>query len=253
MRNRFSVVADTVFVLFAGFFVFLWLFYYLLPYPFSLLLSIVVSALIAVFFLAIVRKKNEKTAIEKADLKKYESVMLDLAVANKTEKLKFFCSLYKKIYENVKVLKGAVFIADKNLAVFPEFSLSPVGKETIVKAVGRFPAGAEILAENFTDEEQRFSRKFGGAVKLTVGTEAFALMKKHDLFPERKVTIPETRKKSFKLSFSFEKKKAVSFLLFGSLFVLFSFIAPVKVYYVISGLALLGLAVFIRLFGKRTA
>ena len=252
MRNRFSVAADTVFVLFAGFFVFLWLFYYLMPYPYSLLLAIVLSSLLAVCFLSVVKKKNEKTTIEKADLKKYESAMLDLAVANKTEKLRFFCSLYKKIYGNVKVFKGSVFIADENRAIFPEFSLSAVGKETIIKAIGRFPAGVEILAENFSDEEIRFSKKFGDTVKLTVGAEAFALMKKYDCFPERKVKIPETEKKSFKLAFSFEKRKAVSFLLFGSLFLLFSFIAPIKVYYVISGLALLGLSVFIRLFGKKT-
>ncbi|MBP5686384.1 MAG: hypothetical protein J6W87_01205, partial [Clostridia bacterium] len=151
------------------------------------------------------------------------------------------------------VFKGAVFVADENRAVFPEFSLSPVGKETIVKAVGRFPAGAEILAENFTDEEIRFSKKFGGAVKLTVGAEVFALMKKHGLFPERKVNLTETEKKPFKFSFSFEKRKAVSFLLFGSLFLVFSIIAPIKIYYVISGLALLSLSVFTRLFGKKTA
>lgn len=253
MRNRFSIAADTVFILFAGFFVFLWLFYYLLPYPYSLLLAIVVSALIAVCFLALIKRKTEKTAIAKADQKQYENAMLDLAVTNKTEKLKFFCGLYKKIYGNVKVFKGAVFIVDENRAVFPEFSLSPVGRDVIVKAAEKFPSGAEILSECFTDEEVRFSKKFGGAVNLTSGAEVFALMKKYDCFPERKISFPENGKTHIKLSFSFEKKKAASFLLFGSFFLLFSFVAPIKIYYVISGLALLSLSVFIRLFGKKTA
>ena len=224
MRNGFSIIADVVFVLFAGFFIFLWLFYYFLPYPYSLLLAIVVSALVAVLFLAFTKKKNEKTAIEKADRKKYENAMLDLSIMNKTERLKFFCSLYKKVYGNAKVFKGAVLLENEKRAVFPEFSFSPVGKEKIIKAVEKFPSGAEILSESFTDEEIRFSKKFGDGVKLTAGAEVFALMKKHNLFPEQKVKLSETAKKHVRLSFSFEKKKAVSFLLFGSFFILFSFI-----------------------------
>ena len=253
MRNRFSIAADTVFVLFAGFFIFLWLFYYLVKYPYSLLLAIIVSALVSVFFLALLIKKNEKTAIEKADREKYENAMIDLAVTNKTEKLRFFGSLYKKAYGDAKVLKGAVYIPSENRAVFPAFTLSPVGRETVAKAIGKFPAGVTILSESFTDEEIRFARKFGDKVSLISGAEVFSLMKKYGVFPERKLFPDETERKTFKFSLSFEKKKAVSFLLFGSFFILFSFIAPVKIYYVISGLALIGLAVFIRLFGKRTA
>ena len=62
-----------------------------------------------------------------------------------------------------------------------------------------------------------------------------------------------TKRIGTSVSFSFEKRKAVSFLLFGSLFLVFSIIAPIKIYYVISGLALLSLSVFTRLFGKKTA
>lgn len=249
MRTTFSVAVDTAFVLLISFVLSLVFFYYYTPYPFSVIISAAVSVIFCVLFRFFTKNKTEKQRVKKEDEEKYENAMLNLAFMNRTRQLAFIRALFEKEYGKVKTEKGAIVI-NGGLAIFPRFSFSPVKKDEILKAVEKFSSPVAVLSESFSEEELRFAAKFGNRITLISGKQIFYKMKKHDLFPEEKIKVEKHKKRKIFLSFPLEKKKAVSFLCFGLFFLIFSFFAPIKTYYIASGVVFLGFSLFLRLFGK---
>ena len=249
MRTSFSVYSDAVFVFLSSFLLSFIAFYYYTPYPYSLVFSVALSVAVFLFFLSVAKKKTARAVKSKAEENKYESVMLNLSVLDFSEQADFFCSLLKKIGESTVKTENAVKSTDGTF-ILPRFSFSPVDKDEIVKTVIFNPAGVKVYAQSFTEEERTFFSRFD-AVTLIDGKEAFEKMKKADFYPIE-IVKPAKKRRKIKFFLPFEKKKAVSFLLYGLFFLSFSFLVPIKVYYLAFGSVFVISALLIRLFGRET-
>ena len=87
---------------------------------------------------------------------------------------------------------------------------------------------------------------------LKDGKDAFYLLKERNLIPNEDFSKVYSEKKSVnKLLELLKKKNAKKFFLFGVCFCLFSFISPIKTYYLIWGGIMLVYSTVLILFGKR--
>jgi hypothetical protein len=82
--------------------------------------------------------------------------------------------------------------------------------------------------------------------------DAFELLSSAGVLPDTVISesFYKNKKPSFDIRRLFNKKKAKNYLFFGVTFTLFSFFAPIKLYYLIFGSVFLFFSLIVRLFGK---
>ena len=247
MRTRFSIISDTVFILFSSFVILSVFLYYFTPYPFSLIIAFSLAIISGVLFYKTANRKKAKSIDGKLEKQKYENAMINLSVSEKEKQADFFYSLYCKKEDGSKIKDGTIELKNGG-AILPFFSFSETDRGEVLRALIKYKNGVTLLAENFSDSERAFFGKFNN-LTLKDGKEVFSDMKTANLFPEE-VIIPEKRKRKISFFLPLHKKKAVSFLLYGLFFLSFSFFVPIKIYYLAFGTAFILSAVLSRIFGK---
>ena len=92
------------------------------------------------------------------------NMLTQLNFLSKREVNDFFEEVILKKVSKTERKKGGIFIKDKNLAVFPFFSFTQVGKAEVVRAYNSIKATdtAYILSEKYTADVVSFANRFDG-------------------------------------------------------------------------------------------
>ena len=254
MKTLTAIILDTFFIAFGGFLLLIvFLSYYFRP-PLSILFSVILSLLFTLLYLKLSLDKNQKQKLSKEEKKQKEFILNQLKLYTKTEQNDFFENLIKTFNKEVERKKGGLFIKNTDYAVFSFFSFDAIKKSDIVKVFNSISKSqkAIILSENFSEEIKNFADRFDGRISTVDGNELFIKLKEKEFLPKEKLSFPEKKPFDFSpLQNLLKKKKAKNFLLFGFLFILMSYFAPFKTYYIVSGSLFLIYSLILRIYGKK--
>nr|MBO4518343.1 hypothetical protein [Clostridia bacterium] len=256
MKTYFAITLDSVFYLLAGFFLSFIPINYYLPRPASYVLAATVAIVFTLFLIKLsLEKRHTAASIGKSE-KSFRRVMTALNLSDEKTLISLFDKAFKAEGFLTEKKRGGIFIKDKNATVFLKFGFDAVSKTDVVKCFNAIPKAtkAEIFAEKFSDEVKAFAARFGGKVILSDGKQAYALLEPHGLLPDgEEIISPDSPRFSADFSRLLDKKRAKNFLVFGLLFTILSYIAPIKGYYLTFGAIFISFALVLRLFGKSTA
>ncbi|MBR5388693.1 MAG: hypothetical protein IK147_04460 [Clostridia bacterium] len=200
--------------------------------------------------------------LKKARLKKYEKSKEEekrLAVAEKLncssvkENTDLFFKAFSNLGENPEKIAGGILLPAKKTAVFIRFSFFTPEKKDVFRFANKKDAENIVLfCEKFSDEVIAFAMRFKEKIVLKDLYDAFELLSSADVLPDTVISesFYKNKKPSFDIRRLFNKKKAKNYLFFGVTFTLFSFFAPIKLYYLIFGSVFLFFSLIVRLFGK---
>lgn len=254
MKTLTAIILDALFIAFGGFLLLIvFLSYYFRP-PLSIFLSLILSFLFALLYLKLSLDKNQKQKLNKEEKKQKEFMLNQLKLYTRTEQNDFFEKLIITFNKQVERKKGGLFIKNTDCAVFPYFSFDAIRKSDIVKVFNSISKTqkAIILSESFSEEIKSFADRFDGRISTVDGNELFIKLKEKEFLPTEKLTFPEKKAYSFSLLKNLlKKKKAKNFLLFGFIFILMSYFAPFKTYYIVSGSLFLIYSLILRLYGQK--
>ncbi len=252
------IISDTLFLTFVSFILSFVIFDYLSEKPYSLVFSACFSLLTALLFFKIFTSRAKKKNLAENRREKISSIFYRLCFETKEKNtLRFIRALQKRGFETERK-KGGIYLKKEMVTVFIKFGFDSVNKTDVVKAFNNISENekAVIVAENFTDEIKNFSRLFGNRIILIDGEKIFNLLDSTgELPPPLEKKLPDSDGKSAKRKIGnfLSKKSAKKFLLFGTVFLLTSFLVPLKLYYVISGVVMLIFSAICLLFGKSSA
>ena len=227
----------------------------LLPKPFSFIVSAGFSLGCTVLIAKLLKKRREKKYGEYLEKEKLSEVTTKLNCSSPKENCELFFAAFKALGEEPRKIVGGIFLPKKNTAVYVRFSFFKPEKKDVFRFANKKDAEfIELYSENFSDEVKAFSLRFSGRIALKDEKDAFKILKSADALPDTESVAPllKTKKPSFDIRRLIDRKKAKNYLFFGITFMLFSFFAPIKLYYLIFGSAFLSLSLFIRLFGRET-
>ena len=250
--NYFVVIIDSLFVFMASFVLTLCLLYYFLEYPTSLIMSICISLIVSIFTLKRLYSKRKRIKIENADKKEFGETMIRLNLMKQSKVLEIFKKACAKDATVIKH-KDWFYCQNQNTAYFIRFGFAKVSKTDIVKAFNLIKSQdkAVFFAQSYESEVSEFASRFNGRIILKDGKDAFYLLKEVCLIPNEDYSKVYSEKKYFnKMLGLLKKKNAKKFFLFGVCFCLFSFIAPLKTYYLVWGGIMLIYSALLILFGK---
>lgn len=256
MKTTLAIALDSAFYLLAVFFLAFIPVNYYMPRPAAYALAATVAAVFTLFAVKLsLEKRKTESGITKSE-KKFRRVMTALNVSDEKTILYLFDKAFKAEGFATEKKRGGIFIQDKKTTAFFKFGFDAVSKTDVVKCFNNIPKGTktEIFAEKFPDEVMSFAARFGGKVILTDGEKTYALLEKHGLLPESSEIISfETPHHTVDFSRLLDKKRAKNFLVFGLFFVILSYIAPIKGYYLAFGAAFIFFSLILKLFGKAAA
>ncbi len=253
MKTYTAIILDTLFTAGASFLLSIVFLSYFLRPPFLILFSVILALLFTLLFFKLGVQKNQKLKLSKAEKKEKEFMLNQLKLYTKTEQNDFFEKLLKTFDKEVERKRGGIFIKNTDFAVFSFFSFDPIRKSDIVKVFNSITKNqkAVIFAETFSEEIKNFADRFEGRIITVDGNELFIKLKEKEFLPKEKHTFSEKKQFDFSiLKNLLKKKKAKNFSLFGFTFILMSYFAPFKTYYIVCGTLFLIYSLFLRLYGK---
>ena len=256
MKTYFAITVDALFYLIAGFFLAFIPINYYLPRPASYVLSATVAIIFTLFTVKLSLEKRKTKVCGGKSEKNFRRVMTALNLSDEKTLIAMFDTAFKAEGFLTEKKRGCIFIQNKNATAFFRFGFDAVSKTDVVKCFNATPKGtkAEIFAEKFSDEVKDFAARFGGKVILTDGKKAYSLLETHGLLPENPEIISyEAPTRTVDFTRLLDKKRAKNFLVFGLLFTILSYIAPIKGYYLTFGAVFIIFALILKLFGKTAA
>ena len=253
MKNGFSFLSDCVFYAVALFFIFFVIINFFVPRPLSYILSGTLALLSDIALARFFLKKRRSEFSAESERQRFKEIMTALELSDVKENVRFFSELYSADGKAPVRREQSVLFPHEKKTVFPKFGFDGVTKTDLVRSFNRTERGFKtvILSESFSDEIVSFAERFGGKMILCDGKTLFSLMKKHGVYP-RTESLPEKKKKA-DFSRLLDAKKQKTFFRFGLLFILLSYFAPIKIYYLAFGLISLLYAVAVKLFLKNKA
>ena len=251
MKSPFVFFADVLFMGFISLLLSLVVFNYFLPYPYQLLVSILVSLLCILIYYHLSRQKQNHLKLKKTEKVEYEKLISHLNFSTLEQQVSVVEVAVKKHGLLTEKHQGSLNIKDKFITVFCRFGFDKVSKSDIVRAFNMLSKNhkAFILAETFDQDVIDFAKRFDGRIILVDGKTLYRYLKEHDCMPLPVNAKPEPKNKGdFKNLL--DKRKAKNFLLFGTSFLFLSYFAPIKTYYVVCGCIFLIYSLILRFFGK---
>lgn len=205
--------------------------YYRFPLWAACLLALCLAVVtgVAVFLFLSERKKGKR--LRQKDAEEREKLMLHLALSPEKNIEKIFSPLLSE-EEKIYLL----------------FTMQPLSADKIAEALKETNGSFSVWCNAMTAEAKKLCDDF--SVKIKEGTEIYFLLKENRLLPEKYIC-GERKKESFreKIKKFTDRKNAKNFLIGGSMLLFFSLFSFFPVYYLLSGIALLVAALFIRIFG----
>lgn len=254
-----ATVIDTFLTAILGFLFCFLVLNYFVDKPYSLIIAVALGIMIAVLVYKVSIKKFRKRQNEKAQTEQSELVLNQLDFLSSSELTTLFSKAFEDDGKKVEKKRGYIYLKESKIAVFLSFGFENKSKKEIVKAYTytcdkeKDIAKAVILSSEFPSEIIEFANRFGGKIKLVHGNDVYKLLLKHDNLPKITCEILKSQKvKRRKLSSLLYKKNSRKFLLFGLMFLLMSYVVPIKLYYLICGGLMLIFGFTLMFFGKYT-
>ena len=247
--KKFALFSDILFSFFVSGLLTLCLFRHLgVKLPLALLLAILCGALTACAVGAILISKRKTLTLKKSDESMKEKLLLHLALLSDEGKTQFFKTALASEEKDANRF-GRLRVYTKTEFYFLRFSLAPVSADDILP-LGRLKTNKQkiLLCAQINEDARSLCERLGIAV--WTGEWVFHYLKEKDLLPERYLGEQEgvnTTKRKWKSRFS--KSNAKRFLVGGGILLLLAQISPFYYYYLVVGIALLLVAVYLRVFG----
>ncbi len=181
-----------------------------------------------------------------------KETLLRLAFMRKASQLSLFERVFAKIKVHTTSKNGRLYLPEYGAVIFLRFDFDSVKKSEFIKFYNLLADGeiGIIFSSSFPPEIKAFADNFSGKIRLFNGNDVYMLFKRAGIFPENDVRFYKEKEKKWDFSLLFNKKRARNYFLFGIIFLLYSFIVPIKLYYVIVGTLFLIFAITVKLFGK---
>lgn len=242
-RFDISVILDGIFAGFAVFFTLFIIFSTFAGATTVWICSLLIGAAAAVAGTFLIAKRRGKKALKSADIPKKENLMFYLALHG-TDKT--FIKLFGEFGKTVIKTPRGLYLESADCYLYPCFSFDGLTKSRIgeiyKKANGKT---AYILAPAFSDDLRSFTRIFGDKIRLFGGEEVYELFKKADMLPPELNSVKKhSKKEAFKAAARtvFTRRRSPRYFVFGITFLLFSFLVPFKLYYIVFGSIMMILA-----------
>lgn len=236
-RMMFSVIFDSVFAGFAAFLILFVIFAGLMPKAAAVFLALALALGTCSLCFYFLYGRRGKGASSAAAMREKENLFFYLGLQKDNKKL--FLAMLSALGKTAAIGKKGIYVRENDAYVYPLFSFDGVKKDDVAKAyVMSGGKKALLLAPAYSAEVALFARTFGDKIKLIGGEEVYALFKKADMLPH--AALPEnTLSKKEKLYAVFRtvftRRRAPKYFLFGLTFLLFSFLVPYKLYYILFG------------------
>lgn len=252
MKNYIPLVSDTLFCTVAIFIVLKFLFSLFLNNALSLIFSLTLSLLLGLMFFSVLKKKKGKNLLKKAEEKKMNENLIRLSFMKKSSILTFFQRVFSKLKVENYVKNGRIYLPEHGAVIFIHFDFDEVRKSEIIKYYNllRDDEIGVIFSQNFSSEIKEFCSNFNGKIKTYAKREIFELLGKAEIFPENDVFFFKEKERKWDFSLLLNKKRAKNYFFYGIIFMLYSFIVPIKIYYIIIGSLFLIFSLTVKLFGK---
>lgn len=245
----FSVYSDTVFIAAVTFMLSFALFrFYLRSFGGALAFSVLTALALSVLAFLHMRRKSDKKLLKISDEKEISKLSFHLAMdtdENNSERL--FAALFSKTDKAQKSDDGIVTDEEE---YFFSFRLEPVRADEIAGIVRRGGERKKVfMCADVTPDAEKIAAAFG--IRVMRAADVYLLLKETENLPEEYI-LAEKMKTGWKekLKFRFQRRMYKGYLLAGGALLVFSLFTFFPVYYLVTGGLLLGIAVFVRFFGK---
>lgn len=253
MKFSISVVLDTIFCWFITFILLCFLFSTFVERNLTLIISVTLSLIFSLAYFKLFLNLDKRNSIKKAEKRQYEQTMFSLSLMTYKTLIDFFYRVLSVKYSSVNKNDRYVTVNQTNSVIFFNFNPDGVKKSDLIKAYNHIEENqtAIIYAPSFSNEITAYAKNFNGKILLNGGKEVFSLLKEVNLFPQTVIT-PLSLNNKAKLTTLLDKKRAKTFSIFGLTFALYSFLVPIKIYYLVIGCSFLVFALVLKLFGKKS-
>lgn len=252
VKNVILGVLDATFYCFAVFILSFTVLNYFLIRIYSFCYALILSALSLIIVCAVKADRKEKQTKKQEEEEKKSSALCSLCLIPRPQVTSLFMKAFaKKGYEAEK--NGfSIILPQKKLRVFFCFSFDGMTKADIVRAYNRINRSerAVIFTNEISEDVKNFCLRFDGKVNVIEKDETYELLSETDSLPKKTVDCVATKTETKKRKFFFDKKRSKKYFLFGALFLILSFLAPLKLYYTVCGFLFMTLAIVSRAFGK---
>lgn len=252
MKNYIPIISDTLFCALSIFILLRFILSTFLSSTLSIIFSLTISLLSSLVFFKLFKKKSGKNIIKKEEEKRIKEMTIRLSFMKKSSLLTFFQRVFRKFNLNAEIKNGKLYIKEKGVLIFLHFDFDMVKKGEIIKYFNSLESDdiGIIFSSSFSSEIISFISNFNGKLKLYDEKEIFSILKKAGIYPENDVCFFKEKEKKWDFSLLLNKKRAKNYFFFGVIFMLYSFIVPIKIYYIIVGSVFLILSLTLKLFGK---
>ena len=170
----------------------------------------------------------------------------------KEEQIKFFEEIFSSLNVKFKTQNDCIYLTEHGFVIFLAFNFDGLNKSKILKSFNLLSSDeiGVIFSGEVSGDVKNFAQNFAGKIKLISSVEIFELCKKANLFPNNDICFFVEKEKKWDFSLLLNKKRAKNYFFFGIIFMLYSFIVPIKLYYVLMGSFFLIFSLFVKLFGK---
>lgn len=245
----FSVYSDTVFIAAVSFMLSFALFrFYLRSFAEALAFAILTALALSVLAFLHMRRRSDKKLLKISDEKEIAKLAFHLAMDTEENNAE---RLLSAIFTGTdKAQKTDYSIVTDEEEYFFSFRLEPVRADEIATIVRRAGERKKILmCADVTSEAEKLAAAFG--IRIMRAADVYLLLKETDNLPEKYI-LAEKMKTGWKekVKFRFQRRMYKGYLLAGCALLVFSLFTFFPVYYLVTGGILLGIAVFVRFFGK---
>lgn len=219
------------------------------PLSASFLLAFLFGSLVAVGVFFVKRKKHRKQTAEQEERKNTENFVLYLATLPQDRLSSFFSTYFQeeRFFQTKRFDDVLAFETDKTV-FYPHFSLSPVDADAVAKIIRTETNKTKILLCGTTSPEaETLSARF--SIEIKKADELFKTAKAKELLPETYPFAREIRARKEKRKIWFSKKNSRAFFVSSIFLFLSSLLTPFRTYYLLFGIMLLALSVWVRVFG----
>lgn len=235
-RYGVSVIVDGIFTGFAVFFTSFIIFGTFSGFAVTWVCSLLVGLLATALAIFVLGKRRNKKLLSAEDLPKKENLMFYLALNYSDDTfIKLFDSFGKTVFKT----PNGLYIKEADSYLCPVFDFDGVTKNRVAEIYKLLNGKhAFIFAPEFSPEVRALANVFGGKITLMDGDDVYELFKKAEMLPPpQKEAKKQTKPQAFKtlMRTVFTRKRAPRYFLFGIAFMLFSFLVPFKLYYIIFG------------------
>lgn len=246
-RINLPLILDTLFAALCAFLLFFTaLRFYTKSAALALCFGIAACLIFGALCFFYISRKQSKTLLVSKDEKEKKLLALHLSLSSD---ISVITLLQKCLGENAKK-RGKTVIVGGQLNFFI-FKMHPISEDDIATVIKRkWDEKKVVYCVNASPEAAALAKNFDIDVKSI--DEVYALLKEHDLLPEKYVYEDPPKVKFFaKVSSRFTRRLCAPLFWSGFALLALSFVAYFSLYYIISGSVMIILSLVALLFGKR--